>query len=72
MPPVMRGVFSSHVRRIGHDAETKELVVEWDTGKTSIYEGVPAGVADSVANAWSVGTALRQQIKGAYKHRYRE
>jgi hypothetical protein len=70
--PVMRGVFSSHVNKIGHDPETKELFVEWDTGKTSIYTGVPVGVADTVSNSWSVGKALREHVKDAYPHRYRE
>lgn len=72
MPPVMRGVHSSNVERIGWDAETQELVVQWDSGKTSIYEGVPHGVADSTMNAWSVGSALIRDVKGAYPHRYRE
>ena len=43
MPPPMRSVFSSHVDRVGHDAQTGELFVQWDTGKTSVYTGVPAG-----------------------------
>jgi len=70
MPPVMRGVFSSHVRRIGHDAQTGELHVQWDSGKTSVYSGVPPDVADRVQNAWSVGKALREEVKNAYPHRY--
>lgn len=72
MPPVMRAVTSSHINRTGYDAETQEFHVQWTDGKTSVYEGVPAGVADSVQNSWSVGKALRESIKGAYKHRYRE
>ena len=70
MPPVMRSVFSSHVDRIGHDPETGELHVTWDSGKTSVYEGVPADVAHSMMNSWSVGTALRDQVKPNFKHRY--
>lgn len=70
MPPVMREVFSSNVERIGHDAETGELYVGWKGGKTSVYTGVPADVADSVMNDWSVGKAVRSQIQPAYAHRY--
>ncbi len=70
MPPAMRDVFSSHVSTIGYDPETKELHVKWDTGKTSIYEGVPADTATSVMNSWSVGTALRDRVKSAFPHRY--
>ena len=68
--PVMRGVFSSHVNKVGYDAEKQELFVEWDTGKTSVYSGVPAGLADSVSSGWSVGKALASEIKGKYAHRY--
>ena len=71
MPPVMREVYSSHVNKIGHDPKTNELWVEWDSGKTSVYSGVSAELADQVTNSWSVGSALRDQIKsGGYAHRY--
>lgn len=70
MRPVMVDVYSSHVARIGHDAQSGELHVEWDTGKMSVYSGVPAAVAEQVQNAWSVGSALREHVKGVYSHRY--
>lgn len=70
MPPDLRDVYSSHVAQIGHDPDTGELHVVWDTGKTSIYSGVPADVADGVMKSWSIGTALREQVKGQYDHRY--
>lgn len=65
-----RAVYSSHVDRIGYDQQTKELRVKWDTGKTSVYSGVPPDVADTVSNSWSVGQALTQMVKGTYSHRY--
>lgn len=68
--PNMLSVFSSHVNRIGYNAETNELHVEWDSGKTSVYSGVPAGVADGVMRSWSVGTALHNEVKDKYEHRY--
>lgn len=70
MPGVMRGVTSSHIARAGHNAETQELTIHWADGKVSIYSGVPASVADSVTNAWSVGKALHAEVKGKYAHRY--
>ena len=70
MPPVMRDVYSSHVSRIGFSAETQELFVTWDTGKTSVYSGVPPAVADATMNAWSVGKALTADVKNTYPHRY--
>jgi hypothetical protein len=72
MPPPMRSVFSSHVDRIGHDMQTGELHVVWDSGKTSVYSGVPADVADDVSQSWSVGSALTAKVKGKYAHRYLE
>lgn len=72
MPPVMRSVTSSHVARIGHNAETGELHVQWQDGRTSVYANVPAATADAVANSWSVGKALREQVKGRFPHRYLE
>ena len=70
MPPVMQSVFSSHVSSVGYDAQAQELHVEWDSGKTSIYSGVPADVADECQKSWSVGGYLRDQIKGRFSHRY--
>ena len=70
MPPVMMSVYSSHVDRIGHDPETQQLFVQWQNGKTSVYSGVPAGVAQDVSNNWSVGQAVREQIIPNYPHEY--
>lgn len=69
--PKMRSVYSSHVDKIGHDAEANELHVKWQgSGKTSVYEGVPADLAHQVMNAHSVGQALNEHIKDNYKHHY--
>jgi hypothetical protein len=66
----MRSVYSSHVDRVGYSVDTGDLYVQWDTGKTSVYSGVPADVADEVMNSWSVGSALTTRVKSAYQHRY--
>lgn len=68
--PVMQSVHSTHVDRIGYAADTGELYVQWQGGKTSVYSGVPSGVAHDVTNAWSVGQAVREQIIPNYQHRY--
>ena len=70
MPSVMQAVHSSHVDRIGHDAATRELHVIWDSGKTSIYEGVPSDLAHDVMTSWSIGSVLTARIKPNFKHRY--
>ena len=46
--PQMREVHSSHVAKVGYDAETAELFVTWDSGKTSVYVGVPPTLAAEV------------------------
>jgi hypothetical protein len=66
----MQSVYSSHVNKVGYDAEARELVVEWDTGRVSAYSGVPPDVADEALNAWSVGSFLNNAIKRHYPHRY--
>lgn len=70
MPIQTKSVYSSHVNIVSYDDETQELSVKWDTGKTSIYAGVPPEIANQVMNSWSVGTALHQVVKGKYEHRY--
>lgn len=66
----MKDVYSSHVDQVGHDPQTNELHVKWDSGKTSVYSNVPAELAQSVVQSWSVGKALTAQVKGQFPHRY--
>lgn len=70
MPAEMKSVFSSHISEVGYDSDTAELIVQWQSGKTSSYSGVPDDVAREVMNAASVGSAIRDMIKGVYSHRY--
>lgn len=68
--PVMGAVFSSHVDRVGYDMGTQQLYVQWDTGKTSVYSGVPPDVAHEAQNSWSIGTYLTRFVKPHFQHRY--
>lgn len=68
--PVMHSVYSSHVDRVGYDVKERELFVQWDSGKTSVYSGVPPDVAQEAQASWSVGTYLRSRVKPHYPHRY--
>lgn len=70
MPIETKSVYSSHVDTVSYDDATSDLTVRWDTGKVSVYAGVPANIAKEVMNSWSVGTALHNQVKGKYEHRY--
>lgn len=66
----LKSVYSTSIDQIGYDPEARELHVKWAKGKSSVYNGVPADVAQSVMNAWSVGEALHQMVKKSYPHRY--
>lgn len=70
VPPVMKHVYSGMVDSVGYDAEAGALYVMWNSGKKSIYEGVPPDVARSTMNAWSVGKALREGVISNFEHRY--
>jgi hypothetical protein len=63
-------VYSSNVSTVGYDEETKELTITWAKGKTSIYSGVPAELAEQLASASSVGSMMRTEIVPYYPHRY--
>ena len=69
-----RNVFSSHVESISYDDEAQTMTVTWKSGKrrTSVYEGVPEDVADQASRAASVGSFLRENVKGKHAHRYGE
>jgi hypothetical protein len=64
----MRQVYSSHVDSIGF--ENGELTVTWASGRTSVYSGVSESTANEVMSSASVGSALRELVKGQYSHKY--
>lgn len=68
--PDMKQVFSSHIDSVGYDADTQELFVQWQNGKTSVYSGVPPDLASEAQNAASIGSLMHDQIKGKFPHRY--
>lgn len=65
-----QSVYSSNVSEVAYDADREELLITWKSGKTSAYSGVPEDVAQSCANAPSVGQFLNSEIKPMYAHRY--
>lgn len=70
MPTWEKYVYSSNVSVVGYDDESKELFITWTKGKRSIYSGVPAELAEQLANAGSVGSMMRTDIIPYYPHRY--
>jgi KTSC domain len=68
-----REIYSSSVAAWDYDEPSQTLLIRWsDSGKTSAYEGVPAPLAEDTMKSYSVGTALRNNVMGVYKHRYVE
>lgn len=65
----MKPVYSSHVEAIGYDEEAHELHVGWQSGRTTVYEGVDPEKARRVMNAASVGSALHAEVKGQHNFR---
>lgn len=66
----MKSVFSSHISKVGYDPESKQLAVEFQTGKTAIYVDVPGDVAQSFLDSPSLGTALNTMIRDRYAFGY--
>lgn len=66
-----KSVFSSNASEVGYDDETQVLYVKWAKGgKTSAYYDVPPDVAQTAMTTYSVGTYLREEVKGVYRHAY--
>lgn len=64
-----KNVFSTMVTSVAYDEEKAELSVTWAKGgKTSVYAGVPEGVALDLSNAPSVGQMVITEIKPYYQH----
>lgn len=58
-----KNVYSSNVSTVGYDEEEKVLYVTFLKGGAKYaYQGVPAELADNLANAPLVGSMLRTEI----------
>lgn len=56
-------VQSSNVRRVAHDAAEDVLLVEFSSGGTYQYQGVPEDVFKTLLESESVGRFLSERIK---------
>lgn len=64
-------VYSSHVDKGRWSPDNGgELSIRWDSGKVSVYSGVPQQLAEQTLRSWSVGKALHAIKQGGYAHRY--
>jgi hypothetical protein len=64
----MSEVKSSNVAKLGYDAPTQRMAVQFKSGATYHYHGVGAKTADAVTSAKSVGSAVSSMlVKGGFK-----
>lgn len=63
-------VYSSNVAEVGYDEEMGGMLITWNSGKRSLYSGVPEELALEVSKAPSVGSMLNAEIKPRFPHRY--
>lgn len=61
-------VSSSSIARVGHDADTHQLHVQFIGGGQYIFHDVPRSHFDDLLAAPSVGKHFQQQIKGQFAH----
>jgi len=61
----MTNVESSNIAAVGYDEETKELRIEFNSGKTYSYQDVPKELATDLLYADSVGRYFHAHIRNA-------
>lgn len=59
-------VSSSNVASVGYDPDTLTLEVEYLSGATYQYTGVPQNVYDELMSSSSVGSYLARNVKNLY------
>lgn len=65
----MSEVKSSNISKLGYDAPTRRMAVQFKSGATYHYHGVDAKTAEAVTTAESVGSAVnRMLVKGGFKY----
>ena len=69
MPVTMKPVKSSNLKSVGYDAKLQELHVEFQGGKTYVYEGVPPHIHEALATAQSPGQYMGHVKSLGYKFR---
>jgi len=65
--PEMIYVDSSNVEAIGYDGDLQDLYVQFVSGGSYIYHGVPQEVFDELMSAPSKGSFLNRAVKGVYQ-----
>lgn len=63
----MTYVDSSNVQAIGYDNNAQELHVQFNSGATYVYHGVPPEIYDELMAAASKGSFLNRAVKAVYQ-----
>lgn len=64
----MQFVDSSNIERIGYDANSNTLRIEFKSNQTYDYANVPENVFNELKNASSVGSYHAKNIKNSYPY----
>jgi hypothetical protein len=64
--PQWNDLTSSNLRRCSYDIETETLQIQFVSGKTYSYSGVPASVYNGLLEASSAGQYFNNNIKDVY------
>lgn len=59
-------VESSNIAKVGYDQTKKVLSIQFESGKTYNYAGVPENVVLDLLFAESIGKYFNQEIKNKY------
>lgn len=66
--PEMNPVISSNVASVGYDSEAQDVYVEFFSGSTYAYKGVPQHEYENLLTASSVGSYLNRNFKNVYPY----
>jgi len=60
---------SSVIRSFAYSADTRQLTVEFVTGRRYVYSGVPFDEAEAMRRAFSKGVFFNKRIRGRFPWR---
>jgi hypothetical protein len=66
--PQMQPVSSSNVAAVGYDSEEQATYVDFLSGSTYVYKGVPEHEFENLKTASSVGSYLNRNFKNVYPY----
>jgi hypothetical protein len=65
---VMKSVTSSSIARIGYARNTKELYIQFQSGKTYQYQNIPRSIVCKLKKADSIGSFFARNIRNKYTY----